>query len=107
VPRQGTASAKNLSQRPTEAPSRPVTPDWRKADLEVSSIDGLMLSDGKVAENAHTAADLIAFSASAWISRLGPELAILWPSRAADSPGVTPACLAGMWVTAGRSMGLR
>ena len=56
VPRQATASTKNLSQRPTEASSRLVTPDRRKADLEVSSIDGLKLSDGKVAENAHTAA---------------------------------------------------
>jgi hypothetical protein len=45
VPRRDTASAKNLSQRPTEASSRPVTPDRRKADLEVSSIDGVTLRD--------------------------------------------------------------
>jgi hypothetical protein len=30
VPRRGTASTKNLSRRPTEASSRPVTPDRRK-----------------------------------------------------------------------------
>jgi len=47
VPRRGTASTKNLSQRPTEASSRPVTPDRRKVGLDVSSIDGVTLSDGE------------------------------------------------------------
>ena len=40
VPRRGTASMKKLSQRPTEVPSRLVTPDRRKVGLVVSSIDG-------------------------------------------------------------------
>ena len=49
---------KNLSQRHTEASSRPVTPDRRKAGLEVGSIDGVTLSDGEGRENAPGAADL-------------------------------------------------
>lgn len=57
VPR-GTASMRNLSQRPTEASSRPVTPDRRKVGLEVSSIDSVTLSDGESKENAHTPAVL-------------------------------------------------
>jgi hypothetical protein len=56
--RGGTASMRNLSQRPTEASSRPVTPDRRKVGLEVSSIDSVTLSDGDSRENAHTPADL-------------------------------------------------
>ena len=40
-------------------------------------------------------ADLAGISPSAWISWLGPELAILWPSRAANSPAAAPACQAG------------
>ena len=56
MPRLGTALRKNLSQRPTEASSRPVTPDRRKVGLAVSSIDGVTLSDGEGLENAHTAA---------------------------------------------------
>ena len=51
VPR-GTASMRNLSQRPTEASSRPVTPDRRKVGLEVSSIDSVTLSDRESRENA-------------------------------------------------------
>jgi hypothetical protein len=47
---------RNLSQRPTEASSRPVTPDRRKVGLEVSSIDSVTLSDGESRENAHTPA---------------------------------------------------
>jgi len=39
---------RNLSQRPTEASSRPVTPDRRKVGLEVSSIDSVTLSEGEV-----------------------------------------------------------
>jgi hypothetical protein len=54
----GTASTKNLSQRPTEASSRPVTPDCRKVGLEVSSTDDVTLSDGKVGENARRPAVL-------------------------------------------------
>jgi hypothetical protein len=46
--RAGTASMRNLSQRPTEASSRPVTPDRRKVGLEVSSIDSVTLSEGEV-----------------------------------------------------------
>jgi hypothetical protein len=38
---------RNLSQRLTEASSRPVTPDRRKVGLEVSSIDIVTLSDGE------------------------------------------------------------
>jgi len=53
VPRWGTASTKNLSQRPTEASSRLVTPDRRKVGLEVSSIDGVTLSDGRVGMARH------------------------------------------------------
>ena len=49
---------RNLSQRPTEASSRPVTPDRRKVGLEVSSIDSVTLSDGESKENAHTPAVL-------------------------------------------------
>jgi len=49
---------KNLGQRPAEASSRPVTPDRRKAGLEVSSIDRVTLSDREGRENAHTAAAL-------------------------------------------------
>jgi hypothetical protein len=60
VPR-GTASMRNLSQRPTEASGRPVTPDRRKVGLEVSSIDSVTLSDGESRENAHTPADLARF----------------------------------------------
>jgi hypothetical protein len=48
---------RNLSKRPTEASSRPVTPDRRKVGLEVSSIDSVTLSDGEGRENAHTPAD--------------------------------------------------
>ena len=47
VPRPSTASMKNLSQRPTEASSRPLRPDQGKVGLEVSSIDGVTLSDGE------------------------------------------------------------
>jgi hypothetical protein len=39
---------KNLSQRHTEASSRPVTPARRKVGLEVSSIDAVTLATGKV-----------------------------------------------------------
>ena len=38
----------NLSQRPTEVSTRPVTPDRRNVDLEVSSIDAVTLSDREV-----------------------------------------------------------
>jgi len=58
VPRRDTASAKNLSQRPTEASSRPVTPDRKKVGLEVSPVDGVTLSDGEGRDNAHTSAVL-------------------------------------------------
>jgi hypothetical protein len=34
---------KKSHQRPTEASARPVTPDRRKADLEVWSIDGIVV----------------------------------------------------------------
>jgi len=51
---------RNLSQRPTEASSRPVTPDRRKVGLEVSSIDSVTLSDGESRENAHTPAVMYA-----------------------------------------------
>ena len=44
---------------------------------------------------ASVAADLAGISPSAWISWLGPELVILWPSRAANSPAAAPACQAG------------
>jgi hypothetical protein len=37
---------KNVSQRPTQASSRPVTPDRRRVGLEVSSIDAITLSYG-------------------------------------------------------------
>jgi hypothetical protein len=47
---------RNLSQRPTEVSSRPVTPDRRKVGLEVSSVDGMTLSEGVGRENAHTVA---------------------------------------------------
>ena len=50
---------KNLSQRPTEASSRLVTPDRRKVSLEVSSIDAVTLSDRAGQENAHSAAQLL------------------------------------------------
>jgi len=36
----------------------PVTPDRRKAGLEVSPVDGMTLSDGEVGENTHSAAQL-------------------------------------------------
>jgi hypothetical protein len=49
------------SQRPTEASSRPVTPDRRKVGLEVSSIDAVTLSDGEGRENARGAGDLLGF----------------------------------------------
>jgi hypothetical protein len=50
---------KNLSQRPTEASSRPVTPDRRKVGLEVSSIDAVTLSDREGRGNARGAAVLV------------------------------------------------
>ena len=50
----------NLGQRRAEASSRSVTPDRRKAGLEVSPIDGVTLSDREGRENAHSAALLLA-----------------------------------------------
>jgi hypothetical protein len=47
VPRRGAASTKNLSQRPTEASADQSRPDRREVGLEVSSIDGVTLSDGE------------------------------------------------------------
>ena len=41
-----------------EASSRLVTPDRRKAGLEVSPVDAVTLSDGEGRENARGAADL-------------------------------------------------
>jgi hypothetical protein len=80
--RGGTASMRNLSQRPTEASSRPVTPDQREAGLEVSSIDGVTLSDGEGRENAHTPA---AMGASGY-----PVLGQLWrPERLICRLGVS------------------
>ena len=46
----------NLGQRPAEASSRSVTPDRRKAGLEVSPVDAVTLSDGEGRENARGAA---------------------------------------------------
>ena len=46
---------KNLSQRPTEASSRPVRLDRGKVGLKVSSIDAVTLSDGEGRENARGA----------------------------------------------------
>jgi hypothetical protein len=59
MPRRGTASTKNLSQRPMEASSRPVTPDRMKVGLEVSPVDAVTLSDVEGRENARGAAGLL------------------------------------------------
>jgi len=48
----------NLGQRPAEASSRSVTPDRRKAGLEVSPVDAVTVSDGEGRENARGAADM-------------------------------------------------
>ena len=49
----------NLGQRRAEASSRSVTPDRRKAGLEVSPVDAVTLSDGVGRENARGAAVMI------------------------------------------------
>jgi len=89
---------KNLSQRATEASSRPVTPDRRKASLKVSLIDAVTLSDGEGRENARGAADRVVF----------------WSPCAADlrraewiigvSAGIRGGCLPVLWIGAWRRL---
>jgi hypothetical protein len=79
---RGTASMRNLSQRPTEASSRPVTPDRRKVGLEVSSIDSVTLSDGESRENAHTPADMVPDSAPSVSRQCRTRMVDLEPTQA-------------------------
>jgi len=76
VPQRGTASTMNLGQRPAEASSGSVTPDRRTVGLEVSSIDGVTLSDGEGRENAREAAVRYAQAVPNVIINCAPELVI-------------------------------